>query len=77
MFGLVEFVVSAPLVAKTVRAGQFVRVLPWAKGELIPLTPADWDARLVTITVVVQAMGTSSLAINKMKVGADRASRDD
>jgi glutamate synthase (NADPH/NADH) small chain len=67
--GIVEFVVSAPLVAKTARAGQFVRVLPWAKGELIPLTLADWDARLGTITIVVQAMGTSSIAINNMKAG--------
>jgi glutamate synthase (NADPH/NADH) small chain len=67
--GIVEFVVNAPLVAKTARAGQFVRVLPWAKGELIPLTLADWDARLGTITIVVQAMGTSSIAINNMKAG--------
>jgi glutamate synthase (NADPH/NADH) small chain len=67
--GIVEFVVNAPLVAKTARAGQFVRVLPWAKGELIPLTLADWDSRLGTITIVVQAMGTSSIAINAMKAG--------
>jgi len=67
--GIVEFVVSAPLIAKTARAGQFVRVLPWEKGELIPLTLADWDAKVGTITIVVQAMGTSSIAINNMKVG--------
>ena len=51
------------------RAGQFVRVLPWDKGELIPLTLADWDEKAGTITIVIQAMGTSSIAINAMKVG--------
>jgi glutamate synthase (NADPH/NADH) small chain len=66
---IVEFTVSAPLIAKTARAGQFVRVLPWDKGELIPLTLADWDEKAGTITIVVQAMGTSSIAINNMKVG--------
>ena len=67
--GIVEFTVRSPLIAKTARAGQFVRVLPWDKGELIPLTLADWDAEAGTITLVVQAMGTSSIAINRMKVG--------
>jgi glutamate synthase (NADPH) small chain len=67
--GIVEFIVSSPLVAKAARAGQFVRVLPWEKGELIPLTLADWDPLAGTICLVVQAMGTSSIAINQMKVG--------
>jgi glutamate synthase (NADPH/NADH) small chain len=67
--GIVEFVVHSPLVASAAKAGQFVRVLPWAKGELIPLTLADWDEKKGTIGLVVQAMGTSSFAINQMKVG--------
>ncbi|CAH2605057.1 Glutamate synthase (NADPH) small chain [Rhodovastum atsumiense] len=67
--GIVEFVVHSPLIAKSAKAGQFVRVLPWAKGELIPLTLADWDEKAGTIDLVVQAMGTSTIAINKMQVG--------
>jgi glutamate synthase (NADPH/NADH) small chain len=67
--GIVEFIVHSPLVAKSAQAGQFVRVLPWEKGELIPLTLADWDASKGTICLVVQAMGSSSIAINKMAVG--------
>ena len=67
--GIVEFIVSSPLVAKAARAGQFVRVLAWPNGELIPLTLADWDAEAGTICLVIQAMGTSSIAINKMAVG--------
>ena len=67
--GIVEFVIHSPLIAKAAKAGQFVRVLAWPKGELIPLTLADWDAAKGTITLVIQAMGTSSIAINKMKEG--------
>ena len=67
--GIVEFIVHSPLVAKAAQAGQFVRVLPWEKGELIPLTLADWDAKKGTICLVVQAMGASSMAINRMSVG--------
>ncbi len=66
---IVEFIVHSPLVAKAARAGQFVRVLAWANGELIPLTLADWDVKKGTICLVVQALGTSSIAINKMAVG--------
>lgn len=67
--GIVEFIVKSPLVARAARAGQFVRVLPWADGELIPLTLADWDVEAGTICLVVQAMGSSSIAINRMQVG--------
>ncbi|MFO1024585.1 MAG: sulfide/dihydroorotate dehydrogenase-like FAD/NAD-binding protein [Acetobacteraceae bacterium] len=67
--GIIEFVIQAPLIAHAARAGQFVRVLAWPKGELIPLTLADWDATAGTITLVVQALGRSSAAINAMEVG--------
>ena len=67
--GIVEFVVHAPMIAQAARAGQFVRVLAWPEGELIPLTLADWDARAGTIDLVSQAMGRSTFAINEMEVG--------
>ena len=67
--GIEEFTVRAPVIAESAQAGQFVRVLPSADGELIPLTLADWDAKAGTITLVVQGMGTSTLAINAMRVG--------
>ncbi|MDR0587952.1 MAG: sulfide/dihydroorotate dehydrogenase-like FAD/NAD-binding protein [Burkholderiales bacterium] len=67
--GIVEFTVRAPMIARAAKAGQFVRVLAWEKGELIPLTLADWDADAGTICLVVQGMGTSSLKINQMNVG--------
>ena len=67
--GIIEFVVHSPLVAKAAKAGQFVRVLAWEKGELVPLTLADWDVHRGTIDLVIQAMGTSTAIMNKMKVG--------
>ncbi|MDR2895550.1 MAG: sulfide/dihydroorotate dehydrogenase-like FAD/NAD-binding protein [Propionibacteriaceae bacterium] len=67
--GIVEFIVKAPVIAASAQAGQFVRVDPWAKGELIPLTLANWDAQAGTITLVVQAMGATSIRINQMAVG--------
>ena len=67
--GIVEFVVYAPLIAKSARAGQFVRVLGWDKGELIPLTLADWVASQGTIDLVVQSLGSSSMKINQMESG--------
>jgi glutamate synthase (NADPH/NADH) small chain len=67
--GIVEFVVHAPLIAKSARAGQFVRVLGWEQGELIPLTLADWDAAQGTIDLVIQSLGSSSMKINQMEAG--------
>ena len=61
--------VKSPLIAKAAEAGQFVRLLPTPKGELIPLTLADWDAHAGTIDLVVQAVGASTIGINAMEVG--------
>ncbi|MGC3955730.1 MAG: sulfide/dihydroorotate dehydrogenase-like FAD/NAD-binding protein [Propionicimonas sp.] len=68
-FGIEEFTVRAPVIARTAQAGQFVRVLIEPKGELIPLTLADWDAEAGTVTLVVQGMGTTTLSMNEMTVG--------
>ncbi|HEX6571242.1 MAG TPA: sulfide/dihydroorotate dehydrogenase-like FAD/NAD-binding protein, partial [Steroidobacteraceae bacterium] len=67
--GIVEFRIRAPLVARAARAGQFVRVLGWGDGELVPLTLADWDAKAGTIDLVIQGVGTSSTLMNRMAVG--------
>jgi glutamate synthase (NADPH/NADH) small chain len=67
--GIMEFKVRAPMVARSAEAGQFVRVLGWHDGELIPLTLADWHAEDGTIELVIQGMGTSTLLMNKMTIG--------
>jgi glutamate synthase (NADPH) small chain len=67
--GIEEITVHSPVIAAAAKAGQFVRVLPWEGGELIPLTLADWDVEAGTICLVVQGVGTSSIEINRMAVG--------
>ncbi len=61
--GIREYVVEAPLVAKAAKAGQFVVVRLHDHGERIPLTLADWDAQAGTITLVVQAVGKTTLEL--------------
>jgi glutamate synthase (NADPH/NADH) small chain len=67
--GIVEHVVHSPLIAKAAKAGQFVRVLAWEKGELVPMTLADWDVDAGTITMVIQGLGSSSMMMNRIEVG--------
>ncbi|HXZ16301.1 MAG TPA: sulfide/dihydroorotate dehydrogenase-like FAD/NAD-binding protein, partial [Roseiarcus sp.] len=67
--GIVEMRIRSPMIAKAAKAGQFVRVLPTPKGELIPLTLADWDAKAGTIDLAIQGVGASSIGINAMEVG--------
>ena len=67
--GIEEFTIKAPVIATSAQAGQFVRVLTAPDGELIPLTLADWDAEAGTVTLVVQGMGSTTLAMNTMTVG--------
>ena len=66
---IVEFTIKAPLIAQSAKAGQFVRVLANEKGELIPLTLADWDITNGTIDLVIQSLGSSSKLINQMQEG--------
>ena len=61
--GIREYVVEAPLVAKAAKAGQFVVIRLHERGERIPLTLADWDAQAGTITLVVQAVGKTTLEL--------------
>ncbi|MBD5177697.1 MAG: sulfide/dihydroorotate dehydrogenase-like FAD/NAD-binding protein [Bacteroidales bacterium] len=66
---VVKLVVEAPEVAKARRAGHFVIVICDAKGERIPLTIAQADAKAGTITLVVQAVGDSTRKICSMEPG--------
>ena len=61
---VVKLVVEAPEIAKSRKAGHFVIVRACEYGERIPLTIADADTELGTITLVVQNVGTSSGALN-------------
>lgn len=57
--------VHHPLMAKAARPGQFVIVMSHENGERIPLTIADFDPEKGTITLVIQAMGKTTKAMQQ------------
>ena len=59
------FEIEAPRVARRHRAGQFVMVRPQASSERIPLTIADVDREAGTITLVVQAVGKTTIEMTE------------
>ena len=61
--------IGAPDIAKKAKAGQFVVIRVDEKGERIPLTLADWDAKEGTITLVAMQVGTSTYKLNNLKAG--------
>ena len=63
------FEVEAPLIAASRKAGHFVIVRIGKNGERMPLTIADADTTLGTITLVVQKVGLSSTRLCDMEVG--------
>lgn len=66
---VVKFIIEAPRIAKSRRAGHFVIVRVGEKGERIPLTIADSDTTAGTITLVVQNVGRSSKKLCALEVG--------
>jgi len=63
------FVVEAPHVAHAAKPGNFVLVRGDEKGERIPLTIADSDAEMGTITLVLQEVGKGTLKLGAFKEG--------
>ena len=62
--------VEHPMLAKAARPGQFVVVISHERGERIPLTIADFDRDRGTITLVIQAVGKTTLEMQRTcKVG--------
>ena len=61
--------VEAPLIAKARKAGHFVIVRVGEKGERVPLTIAGSDPVKGTITLVVQAVGASTIRLCNLQEG--------
>lgn len=57
--------VRHPMMARAARPGQFVIVMSHAMGERIPLTIADFDRSKGTITLVIQAVGKTTLEMQQ------------
>jgi ferredoxin/flavodoxin---NADP+ reductase len=62
--------VEAPVVARKRRPGQFVIVRVDEDGERIPLTIADVDNDRGAIALIIQGVGKTTIAINKLAPGA-------
>lgn len=61
--------ICAERIAKSAQPGQFVIVKLSEKGERIPLTIADYDREAGTVTIVVQAVGSSTKDMMNMEAG--------
>lgn len=61
--------VEAPRVARSAQPGQFLIVIVDEKGERIPLTICDYDAERGTVTIVIQAIGASTMRIVALNEG--------
>jgi NAD(P)H-flavin reductase len=57
--------IEHPQMARAARAGQFVIVMAEEHGERIPLTLADFDRDKGTITLVIQAVGKTTRAMQQ------------
>jgi len=57
---VVKLVVESPQISQKQSPGQFVIIRTDEKGERIPLTIADSDRKNMTITLIIQKVGTSS-----------------
>jgi ferredoxin--NADP+ reductase len=63
------FQIEAPAIARKAQAGQFVVVRIDERGERIPLTLADWNAKEGTITVVFMEVGATTFRLALLKAG--------
>jgi ferredoxin--NADP+ reductase len=62
---------EAPEIAAQRKAGQFVVIMTEEKGERIPLTIVDSDARKGTITIIFQVVGKTTICLAAMEEGDD------
>ena len=67
--GIKLFVIKAPRIARKQKPGQFVIVRLDDTGERIPLTIADADPKAGTVTIVVQAIGKTTMLLSMLEVG--------
>ena len=63
------FKIEAPAVASKAQAGQFIIVRMDDKGERIPLTIADWDAKAGSVSVVFMEVGTTTRSLATLGTG--------
>ncbi len=66
-----SYTISAPLISRKARPGQFVIIRLHEKGERIPLSLADIDPTQGTISLIVMAVGKTTTELSHFAVGDD------
>ncbi|HSG68398.1 MAG TPA: sulfide/dihydroorotate dehydrogenase-like FAD/NAD-binding protein [Bacteroidales bacterium] len=66
---IVRFDISAPKIAKKIKAGQFVILRVNETGERIPLTVADKDEFAGIITIIFQVVGKTTALMRSLNEG--------
>ena len=61
--------IKSPWIAESGKPGQFVIVIPDAKGERVPLTICDIDKEKESVTIVYQVVGDSTRKLAEMNEG--------
>lgn len=64
-----HYSIEAPLIAKKMKAGQFIIVRKDEKSERIPLSVCGWNTQKGTIDIIVNSVGRTSTEINEMHAG--------
>jgi len=67
--GIKLFVIKAPRIARKQKPGQFVIIRLDDCGERVPLTIADADPEAGTVTIVVQAIGKTTMLLSMLEAG--------
>jgi ferredoxin/flavodoxin---NADP+ reductase len=66
---ITKYVIEAPLIAKKRKAGNFIILRVMEGGERIPITIADSDPKIGTITIIVQAVGKTTKMLAALQEG--------
>jgi len=68
---IVRITVEAAFIAQKAQAGQFVVIIIDERGERLPLTLADWDKEVGTITLIFQKAGFTTRRLAKLEAGQE------
>jgi ferredoxin--NADP+ reductase len=61
--------ISAPIIARKAKPGQFIILKANETGERIPLTMADTDPKKGTVTIIYQVVGKSTALFKSLQIG--------
>jgi len=66
---VVRLDVSAPLIARKAKPGQFIMLRTDEEGERIPLTIADYDREKGIVSIIFQLVGKTTQTLSELNEG--------